>query len=161
GDVQGTKTKLINASAQNAPSGKDMVPLLVASRVDLMGLPLRPPLHRRLSKEEAMNLQVLSQQLRLQVEKSIPGINEEVLDLRPDPDVLRKLLLNNPQRDAWLRPEAILPLRQLLMHEHRNVRLILIDILAKIPGPQASVALAERALFDLNADLRLAATVAL
>ncbi|MCI0356931.1 MAG: hypothetical protein L0211_00405 [Planctomycetaceae bacterium] len=161
GDVRGTKTKLINASALTSPGGFDMVPVLVSQRPDLIGLPLRPPSHRRLSKEEAINLQVLSQQLRLHVEKSIPGITDQVLDLRPDPDVLRKLLLNNPLRDAWLRPEAILPLRQLLMHEHRNVRLILVDLLAMIRGPQASAALAERALFDLNADVRLAAVVAL
>lgn len=161
GDVKGTKSKLIKASAQTAQAGIDVVPVLVSQRPDLIGLPLRPPTHRRLSKEEAINLQVLSQQLRLHVEKSIPGINDEVLDLRPDPDVLRKRLLDNPARDAWLRPEAILPLRQLLMHEHRNVRLILVDVLAKIRGPQASVALAERAMFDINPDVRLAAVVAL
>src|SRR5262245_5569429 len=160
-DIQGTKTKVINVSAQTAASGAGPVPLLVASRSDLIGLPLRPPIQRRLSKEEAINLQVQSQQLRLHIEKSIPGITDEILALRPDPDVLRKRLLGNPLQDAWLRPEAILPLRQLLMHEHRNVRHILVDVLAKIKGPQASVALAERALFDLNAEVRLAAVVAL
>src|SRR5262249_18444891 len=97
-DVKGTKSKLIQASAKTAASGVDVVPMLVSSRPDLIGLPLRAPSQRRLSKEEAINLQVLSQQLRLHVEKSIPGNIDQILDLRPDPDVLRKRLLDNPAK---------------------------------------------------------------
>jgi hypothetical protein len=47
------------------------------------------------------------------------------------------------------------------MPEHRNVRLILVELLSKIDGPLASQILAERAILDLNADVRLAAILAL
>src|SRR5207248_585744 len=67
----------------------------------------------------------------------------------------------NPQQGAWLRPQAISTLRQLLMHEHRNVRLVLVELLSQIDGRLASLALAERAVFDLDPDVRLTALVAL
>jgi hypothetical protein len=47
------------------------------------------------------------------------------------------------------------------MHEQHLIRQILVDALAEIPGPPASLALAERAVFDLHPDVRLAALVAL
>src|SRR5205823_7048136 len=110
--ARGTVKGLVSVSAKAAGTGLDLVPLLMARRPDLMGLPLRPTSQTRLSKEEALNLQVLSQQLRLHVETSMPGLVKGVIDLRPDPEILRKRLLDNP----W-RPEAIPALRQLLMHE--------------------------------------------
>jgi hypothetical protein len=47
------------------------------------------------------------------------------------------------------------------MHEHNTVRQVYIEAVSQIEGPQASVALAERVLFDVNADIRAAALEAL
>jgi hypothetical protein len=75
--------------------------------------------------------------------------------------VLRRLLLNTPLQTLWLRPLAISTLRQLLMSEHKNVRLVLVDLLKNIEGRVASAVLAERAIFDLDGEVRLAALMAL
>jgi hypothetical protein len=157
----GATKKVITQSGKVAGTGQDVVPLVTARRADLMGLPLRTGNLARMSQEEALNLKVLSQALRLQVQNSIPGLVENVVDPRPDADDLRKRLLGAGTGAAWFRPQAIATLRQLLMHEHRNIRLVLVDVLSKIEGRQASLALAERAVFDLNPDVRLAALVAL
>src|SRR5262249_10768799 len=83
------------------------------------------------------------------------------IDLRPDPDVLRQRLLGNPAAAAWLRHEAVPTLRQLFMHEHRHVRQLLVETLARIKGTESSAALVGIALFDLHPDVRRAALVPL
>ena len=47
-------------------------------------------------------------------------------------------------------PAAIPALMQLLMAERTPVRLVLVDVLARIEGPAASKALARLAIFDLR-----------
>jgi hypothetical protein len=47
------------------------------------------------------------------------------------------------------------------MAENKNVRSILVELLQHIPGKQASLALAQRAVFDLHPAVREAATLAL
>jgi hypothetical protein len=159
--VPGTTNRVIYLSGKTAGTGVDVIPQLVARRADLLGLPLHQGNLARVGPEEALNLKVLSQRLRLQVQTSMPAQVGNVVDPRPDPAILRQRLLNNPLQEAWLRPQAIATLRQLLMHEHRNVRLVFVDILSRIDGRLASVALAERAVFDMDPDVRLAALVAL
>jgi hypothetical protein len=159
--VPGTAHRLMDASRKVAGTGVDLVPRLVTGRPDLVGLPVRTGDANRISREAALNLQVLSQHLRRQLEASIPGIAEEVVDLRPDPKVLRKQLLDHPSRGKWLVPEGVPALRQLLMHEHQHVRLILVEALSRIDGAQATQAIAERALFDLHPEVRAAAVAAL
>jgi hypothetical protein len=159
--VPGTTKKVISLSAKAAAVGVDVIPQLSARRADLLGLPLRQGIFARISREEALDLTVLSQRLRLQIQTAMPGIVGNVVDPRPDPDILRRRLLNNPLQAAWLQPQAVATLRQLLMSEHRHVRLVLVDVLSKIDGRLASMALAERAVFDLDPDVRLAALVAL
>jgi hypothetical protein len=159
--VPGSSKTLLASSKQAAATGVDVVPAFMARRTDLIGFRPRTGNDARMSREEALNLKVLSQHLRLHLETSMPGIKDGVVDPRPDAAILRERLLNNPQRDAWLRPDAIPALRQLLMHEHQNVRQILVEALALIPGPQSTRVLAERALFDLHPEVRLAALVAL
>src|SRR5207302_11260080 len=157
----GTAKRVIYPSGKSAGTGVDVIPQLTARRADLLGLPLHQGALARVGPQEALDLKVLSQRLRLEVQTSMPAQTGSVVDPRPNPDILRQRLLNNPLRDAWLQSQAIATLRQLLMHEHRNVRLVLVELLSKIDGRRASVALAERAVFDLDADVRLAALLAL
>jgi hypothetical protein len=139
----------------------DLIPQLSASRADLIGLPLLTGNLARMGTEEALNLRVLSGRLRLIIQNSIPGVVDTLVDARPDHELLRRQLLGTPQQTLWLRPQAISTLRQLLIAEHKNVRLVLVDLLANIDGRLASMVLAERAVFDLDPDVRVAALVAL
>jgi hypothetical protein len=159
--VPGGTKSLLAGSRQTAGTGLDLAPALMAQRPDLFGLRPRTGIAARISKEEALTLQVLSQVLRGHVEASMPGIGKGVVDLRPDADMLRKRLFNPQTQGVWLKADAIPTLRQLLMHEDRNARLMLVEALARMPNPQASVELAQRALFDLHPDVRGAALLAL
>jgi outer membrane biosynthesis protein TonB len=131
--------------------------LASAQRPDLVGLPLRMGLDCRLGKEPAENLQVLSRKLRTRLEAAIPRGS---LDPRPDPEVLRRELTGKDSSE-WLRPEAIPALLQLLQAEGGPVRLILVELLAKIDHKRATEALAIRAVVDLSAAVREAAIQAL
>jgi HEAT repeat protein len=65
------------------------------------------------------------------------------------------------KRPEWLRYEAIPAMMQILMHEEKPLRTILVDMLAEIPEKQATVALAQRAVFDLSPEIRETALIAL
>jgi hypothetical protein len=127
----------------------------------LLGLRPRTGVAARLGREEALDFQALAQLLRQQLEASIPGTARGAVDLRPDPEALRQRLLGKAGELPWLRHEAVSPLRQLFMHEHRHVRLLLVEALARIRGPEASTALCGVALFDLHPEVRSAALAAL
>ena len=150
------------ARATPDSAGVDLAPQLMLRRPDLYGLPISMGLVCRLGKEPAETLQALSRKLRVHLEASIAGAaGGTVLDPRPDPDKLRARLVGDADRNGWLRPEAIPTLLQLLMAENRDVRRILVEVLAQIKGREASFALAQRALFDLDPDVREAAVGAL
>lgn len=133
---------------------------VMARRPDLIGLRPRTGAASRLSHEEALELRILSKTLHGHVDaaKRVAGAGA---DLRPDPETLRQRLFDPEVRRQWVRPDAIPTLRQLLMPEHTNIRLILIEALAQIRGERASRELAQRALYDLHPDARAAALVAL
>jgi len=124
-----------------------------------------------LSKEAAANLNDLSRTLRACLQASTsPG------DVRPDADVARSILttgnypngrtFRTPQKAEikpadWRKKEAIPVLLQLLQHESTPIRTLMVDLIARIPGKEASVALAQRALFDLCPEIREQAVKAL
>ncbi len=140
----------------------DLAPQIMLRRADLAGLQVNMGLACRLGKEPAETLQALSGQLRRHLEACIPGASSgTVADTRPDPEKLRARLIGDAQRSTWLRPESIPTLLQLLMAENRDVRMVLVEILSRIKGREASDALARRALVDLDADVREAALNAL
>ena len=144
---------------------------------DFAGLPMRMGVDCQLGKEPAENLQVLSGHLRTFM---TAAIRKEGNDPRPNPEVLRKCLLGDPLRQLvamqihasgrdirfldnreWLQPEAVPTLVQMLMPENKPIRLLLVEMLARNPSREAGIALAQRALFDLAADVREAAVKAL
>jgi HEAT repeat protein len=65
------------------------------------------------------------------------------------------------KRPEWVRVEALPAMLQILMHEDTPIRGLLVDLLAQIPEKAATQALAQRAVFDLDADVRGAAIAAL
>jgi hypothetical protein len=136
-----------------------LAPLLMSRRRDLAGLRIHTGQDCRLGKEAAETLQALSRKLRVHLEASIPPRSAN--DPRPDPKVLRSKLLEDPKQKEWLQPEAIPALQQLLMAENKPVRVLMVELLSKIKDKRATVALVQRALFDLHPEVREAAVKAL
>jgi HEAT repeat protein len=144
-----------------ASGGTNFEPKTVLSiRPDLMMLPMRDGVFSRLSLPAAVNLQVLSQKLHHFLKLAMP---RDLQGNRPDPQKLREVMRAERRgpRPEWLCAEAIPTLLQLLMHEDRPLRLLLVELLAEIEGRTASVALAQRAVFDLSPEVREAAVQAL
>ena len=61
----------------------------------------------------------------------------------------------------WNKPEALPAIIQLLQAENTPVRLVMVDLIANIEGKSASIALAQRALFDVSPEVRERAVSAL
>jgi HEAT repeat protein len=134
--------------------------LVLQVRPDLATLPLRPGSARQLLPADAATLGRLSRKLHAYVDNATP---KDALGQRLDPVLLRDILRGEKygKRLEWLRPEAVPVLRQLLAHEQTPIRALLVELLAEIKGRRASELVAERAVFDLTADVRAAAVAAL
>jgi hypothetical protein len=134
---------------------------LLTSRADLAGLPMRMGVECQAGKEAAENLEALSIKLHQYLHAAVgqPGTGDPRLDVA----VLRRKLFEGRQDQPceWLQPEAVPTLVQMLQVENKPARLLLVELLAGIPGPAAGTALAQRALFDLVPEVRAAAVQAL
>jgi hypothetical protein len=157
--VRGTSARLSRGGTLPG-EGPHQFPVFLLARADLKGLPLRMGLECQIGKESAENLQVLSRKLRIYLSKCVP---QDGLDTRPDAVALRRMLLEGPDahRGDWLQPEAVPALSQLLQAEDKPLRLLLVELLARIRGRAATEGLARRALFDLSDEVREAAVAAL
>jgi HEAT repeat protein len=129
---------------------------LLKLRPDLAVLPLRDGVTSRLTPRAALDLQLLSRKLHVYL--------KGVAILEPaNRDAAIALLRQALERDRrgrrpeWLRDEAVPTLTQMLQGEDARGRRLLVDLLARIPGRRANVALARRAVFDPNAGVREAA----
>jgi HEAT repeat protein len=149
-----------NVQLKGTPLLGDPMPMLL-TRPELRFLPLRNGYGSQLNPIEAGNLDQLSRKLRvyLNTTASLDG------SPRPDTavDLLRKALVSEHrgQRPEWLRPGAVPTLLQMLTPEETPVRKLLVDLLAEVPDSSTTTALAQRAVFDLDADVRRAAVTAL
>jgi hypothetical protein len=107
---------------------------------DMHSLPLRMGMDCQLPRDAAEILQARSRKLREYLADS-PAIST----------LRRELDLNS---NLWEHPTAIPALMQMLSPEKPEWRRMLLVQLSRIPGPEASRALARRALFETNHDLR-------
>ena len=132
---------------------------LLATRPDLARLPIIPwptcksdPRAARVLTEQGRNLHTFLDTIS----------PRDAAGKRTDPEGLRQvrkeLHLNRPD---WVRVEAIPSLRQVLMPEDAPLRALLVEILSHIPERQATVVLAQRAVFDLSPEVRGYAVAAL
>jgi HEAT repeats len=121
-------------------------------RTDQLALPWRIGADCEMGKEAAERLHVLSNKLRDSLRKSVP-----TGDIRPDPDKLRGLL----DGGEWHTAEAIPTLTQMMQAENTPIRLLLVEMLGNIKGKAASMALANRAVFDLAPEVRQKAVATL
>jgi len=134
---------------------------IINSRPDLGGLPFRQGNSCQISPKEARTLAQLGPKLKLYLNAAAPP---DVEGRRPsDVTLLRETLRMEMRgkRPEWLRYEAIPAMMQILMHEDKPLRSILVDMLAEIPEKQATIALAQRAVFDLAPEIRETALTAL
>jgi hypothetical protein len=156
----GASDRVLIASRAQKTSTDHLMPALFGAREDLAGLPFRMGLDCQLGKESAENLQVLSRRLRAYLKESVANGNA---DPRHDVRVLREKLLNStkPQRCEWVQTEALPTLVQMLQVEEKPVRLLLVELLSHMKGRRPTTVLAQRALFDLDEDVREAAVTAL
>jgi hypothetical protein len=131
-------------------------------------LPWRTGPDCQLGKETAEVLHVLSVALRNLLRESVPRG-----DVRPDVAKLRKLLFEpvnpsegtsifkRPNPEQWEKPEAVPTLVQMLQVENEPIRELMVEMLGKIKGKSATIALAQRALFELSAEVREKAVIRL
>jgi hypothetical protein len=156
----GASAKVLAAARAQGREGPHVVPELLVRRSDLKGLPMRMGLECQLGKESAENLQVLSRKLRIYLSGCVP---QDGIDTRPDANLLRRKLLQGPdaRRHDWEQPEAVPTLTQLLQAEDKPMRLLLVELVARIKGRAATYALLQRTLFDLCDEVREAAVTAL
>ncbi len=137
----------------------DATPLLTV-RPDLASLPLRSGASCQLPVRAAGNLAVLSRKLNAYIDTLAP----KKLDGTRVVSTNLEQLLNEEKRGKrpeWLRVEAVPAMLQILMHQDKPLRRLLVDLLAQIKETTATNALVRRALFDLDPDIRAAARAAL
>jgi HEAT repeat protein len=134
---------------------------LLEVRPDLRTLPIRHGSPIKLDARAAEDLQAFSRRLHYLVDFTVPR-KEDGEHVKPER--LRERMskeVSPGHRPEWVRPEAVPALRQILMGEDKPLRWLLIELLAENPSPAASVALAQRAVFEFSPDLRQRAVEAL
>jgi sugar lactone lactonase YvrE len=160
-------TIVVATAVQAARAGKpaETTPRMLLARGDLVGLPVLMGDACKIGPTAADHLQGGSLLLRQHLfEATAAGggggrvtltvAGGAAADPRPDPDKLQSALNRDARHNEWQKAEAVPALQQLLMAENERVREVLVEQLTKISGPKASVALAQRALFDLNPGVR-------
>jgi gluconolactonase len=130
---------------------------LLKGRTDLAGLPLRMGAECHTDEEAAKNLKSLSRKLREHLETLAQWSPHNPVR----PTLRSRLRLPEGKAYVWLEPEAIPALQQLLAAEDKDCRLVLVEVLARIDDKRATAGLVQRALFDLHAEVRAAALLAL
>jgi HEAT repeat protein len=117
------------------------------------GLAMRHGREAQLDPRRAATLDALSRKLRVYVANLAPADHD---GKRPGAVRLRQVMYAEMRgaKPEWLRPEAIPVLMQMMTHEDVILRHLLLEILAEIKHRTATVALAQRAVTDLDADLR-------
>ena len=140
---------------------------------DWIALPWRTGLDCQLGKETAERLHAFSLKLRLCMRQSVPAD-----DVRLDADKLRDALAGakqvggkggrnekfNESSDKpfeWGKAEAVPTIVQMLQTENAPIRELMVELLRNVKGKDASVALAQRAVFDLSPEVREKAVEAL
>jgi hypothetical protein len=137
---------------------------VIQNREDLAGLPWRLGKECRMDSKAAKLLEVRARQLREAL--AVEGrATREFQKKGSEPTwgftAVRYSLMHSLGYRTWQNPQALSVLQQILMSENTELRSYLVEMLASNTDKNASVALAQRALFDLDPDLRKSALWAL
>ncbi len=133
---------------------------LIRIRPDLRGLSLRVGPSCQLSEKDGVILDELARKLRVLLKSTVTvdGSPRKA----PAVESLRGVLFA-AQRDGkpgWVRLEAVRTLTQMLTPEEPALRKMLVQLLDAIPDAPATNALADRAVYDLDVEVRQAAVAA-
>jgi hypothetical protein len=150
---------------QTSKDADAFVKRLEATRADLAGLPFLKGKDCRLGESQAKNWDELSRGIRAALAgagRSSRSASPST-SFNPGPDLNRffAALDHRPTKAALQTTEGIPALLQLLQAEHLTLRLSLIQHIEKVKGKAASAALARRAVFDLDPEVRERALAAL
>jgi hypothetical protein len=159
-----TAAQVLKEAKRTTPKSKpkgsslqDVVLEVIRQRPDLAGLPVRQGKACRLSKDTAKDLETLGAALRQFVDREKAKGNKGGMD----PSRYYQFYYHSKINEKLDSAAAIPALQQILMTEDRLMRLLLVQALDKIAGKVSSLALAQRALFDLDAEVREAAILCL
>ncbi len=127
----------------------------------LAGMPIRTGAASRLDAQSAFTLGRLAPKLHayldlLTIQKLLLGQTPDFVKLQ---EALRQEMRG--KQPEWLRPAAVPALVQILMEGDVPMRLLLVAMLGEIQGPAATIALAQRAVFDVSPEVRTGAVRAL
>jgi hypothetical protein len=136
---------------------------LFAKRADLKGLPVRNGADCQAGAKEAVDMQKLSREVRGASAKLSRSRNSgfSLSEAQRHDSELVRLLDHLKLRAETPDEAAARTLPQMLQAEGVGVRLHLVKMLSAIKGDKASVALAQRVVFDLSQEVREAAVKAL
>jgi len=169
-------TQLLAQRAQDSGPGHEtsFTPELLTGRPDLAGLPFRKGTVCQLSEAQARDLAKLSRELRAVLGEFLgrPNAGQEPVEpylvgaaLRKNFQAKTKTLVADDRekfRDLFRQESAVATLMQMLPAEqNKDLRLVLVEQLAAIEHPSASVALARLAMFDIAPEVRVEAIRAL
>ena len=145
-------------ATRTRPDDPPPMPKIFAEREDLTGLPFRNGPDCRLSKSAAQHLQKRSAPLRSVLPPQRPSVPEHLFETTEQHARIRAIAkLRDGSENLWTTPNAVPALSQLLEAENGPMRALLVEMLARIEGPESSAALAKRAVFDLSPQVREAA----
>jgi hypothetical protein len=151
---------LRQTESRGGPKGPADCEPVLALGASMAWLPLRDGPGRTISAKAAAELATLSGKLRLYLNAVVPpGPDGHSRDMKLLRERLRADLRG--KKPEWLRAAAVPALNQRLMGEDAATRRLLVELLAEIPEKPATLALTQRAVFDLAADVRAAAVEAL
>jgi hypothetical protein len=167
--VEGTTKRFLELSAANTDKDVDphaqMLEKLAAERTDMQGLPLLLGSACTSEKTVAQSRQKLA--LDLRDSKLLNSRQPVDLDLEYYRDYqlhqgdfhrfAQAVSADLSKKTTWQTGEKVAILEQLFQTESLTHRLLLVEFLGKIAGAEAAQALARRALFDMNEDVRASA----
>jgi hypothetical protein len=141
------------------PGASELTPLFMVVPA-IRQLPYKNGPLSQLTRQQGLTLERLAGKLHAYLDEVAP---REKDGKRHVTAVLRTRLTTElrGKRPEWVQVEALPAMLQILMHEDTPIRGLLVDLLAQIPDKAATEALAQRAVFDLNADVRGASIDAL
>jgi len=149
---------IVFKSGGGAPILPDVGPRLFGihatawNRPDWLAVSWRKAPDCMIDRDDAAQLESMSIRLRRTLRDSTSGTTLDAVMLRQK--------LKGDAAD-WRKTHALPAIVQLLQAESEPVRGLMIDLLSEIPGKEASIALARRALFEVSPALREQATLAL
>jgi hypothetical protein len=141
------------------PGASELTPLFMVVPA-VRQLPYKSGPLSQLTVQQGQTLERLAGKLHAYLDEAAPRDKDGKRHLTA---VLRTRLTTElrGRRPEWVRVDALPAMLQILMHEDAPIRGLLVDLLAQIPEKAATEALAQRAVFDLDADVRGAAIAAL